>query len=157
MNLTEAIKTLRPAERFKALLFIGLLSAITSITTSWLKQSDCKGISDQYQELVQNQTKIMKTNNEILADNTAKTEDIMRLHRIIEKISEEQPTQQMVAANDKPRHIVKEIHNGDGVMSSAPPPPPSEPIVRVIKVTGISQKQKSLLDSAMEITKKYKK
>jgi len=156
MNLIEAIKTLKPAERFKALLIIAILTTVTAISTTWLKQSDCAGISEQYQQLVENQTRLMKTNNEILSDNSAKYEDILRLRRIIEKISEEQPTQQMIAANDKPRHIVKENHNGDGVMSSAPPPP-IEPIVRVVKVTGISQKQKSLLDSAMKITNKYKK
>jgi hypothetical protein len=66
MSLLDSLKNLRPAERFKAFLIVVLLSSITPLVTMYLKTDDCKGISTQYESLVDNHTKLMETNNKIL-------------------------------------------------------------------------------------------
>lgn len=86
MKLVEAIKTLRPGERLKALVILALISSLTGLITVWLKGNPCKEISTQYTEMIHNYSEIAKSNNSLMSDNNQKQEIIISLKRILEKI-----------------------------------------------------------------------
>ena len=73
--MLDIIKSLSPKQRLTAFIFITVISAIVSISTIYLKTDDCSGISDQYTKLVENQTKLMGVNNDLITEyNQARTD-----------------------------------------------------------------------------------
>ena len=166
MSLLDSLKNLRPAERFKAFLIVVLLSSITPLATIYLKTDDCKGISTQYESLVDNHTKLMETNNKIIQDNTSKTEAIRRLDSIlvafsqqkaivatrVEKIPVKQQTQVVVndtgmggtggVARDR-IEVVEDVE-------------PKVVIVKSTTTTDLNKTQKDLVKCALKITNEYK-
>ena len=86
MDAFEAIKSLRPAHRFYALLFIVLITTGSAVLTSYMQTDDCKGLSDQYSVLIVNHTELMKINNDLLAANNQKERDIMNIMTIIDSM-----------------------------------------------------------------------
>jgi mannose-6-phosphate isomerase class I len=161
MSLLESIKILRPAERFKALLIITVLSVGSSILTSYLKTDDCKGISTQYESLVGNHTKLMETNNKIIEDNNSKTEAIRRLDSILVAFSQQKAIVS-TRIEEIPTHrqevVVNQTMRDSGVARSMPVPIVEEnPKVVVVKtVTDLNKNQKDLVQCALKITNEYK-
>ena len=81
--MLDIIKSLSPKQRLTAFTFTTVISAIVSISTIYLKTDDCAGISDQYTKLVENQTKLMVVNNDLLTQyNQARTDLIAVNHHL---------------------------------------------------------------------------
>ena len=161
MSLLDSLKNLRPAERFKAFLIVVVLSSITPLATMYLKTDDCKGISTQYESLVDNHTKLMETNNKIIQDNTSKTEAIRRLDSILVAFSQQKAVVstriERIAENNKIEYIEREPGDSSVAMSRMETQP--EPKVVVVKsttVTDLNKNQKDLVQCALKITNEYK-
>ena len=86
MKLVEAIKTLKPGERLKALVFLVLVSSFTGLATVWLKGNPCKDIGDQYTQMLKNYSEIAKSNNALMEESHQRLDVIMTLRGILEKI-----------------------------------------------------------------------
>lgn len=161
MSLLDSLKNLRPAERFKAFLIVVVLSSITPLATMYLKTDDCKGISTQYESLVDNHTKLMETNNKIIQDNTSKTEAIRRLDSILVAFSQQKAIVntriERIAEPNKIEYIETESSDSAVVMSRMETR--AEPKVVVVKsttVTDLNENQKDLVQCALKITNEYK-
>jgi hypothetical protein len=161
MSLLDSLKNLRPAERFKAFLIVVVLSSITPLATMYLKTDDCKGISTQYESLVDNHTKLMETNNKIIQDNTSKTEAIRRLDSILVAFSQQKAIVstriERIAENNKIEYIEREPSDSSVAMSRMETQP--EPKVVVVKsttMTDLNKTQKDLVQCALKITNEYK-
>ena len=161
MSLLDSLKNLRPAERFKAFLIVVVLSSITPLATMYLKTDDCKGISTQYESLVDNHTKLMETNNKIIQDNTSKTEAIRRLDSILVAFSQQKAVVstriERIAEQNKIEYIEPEAGDSPVAMSRMETQP--EPKVVVVKsttVTDLNKNQKDLVQCALKITNEYK-
>jgi hypothetical protein len=161
MSLVETIKILKPAERFKAFLLIAILPIVTSLMTSYLNTDDCKGISTQYESVVNNHTNLMEVNNKIINDNNSKTEAIRRLDSILVAFSQQKAVVntriERIAEHKKIEYIEPEAGDGSVAMSRMEVRP--EPTVVVVKsttVTDLNKKQKDLVQCALKITNEYK-
>jgi len=161
MSLLDSLKNLRPAERFKAFLIVVLLSSITPLATMYLKTDDCKGISTQYESLVDNHTKLMETNNKIIQDNTSKTEAILKLDSILVAFSQQKAIVntriERIAEQNKIQYIEPEAGDGSVAMSRMETrPEPKVVVVKSTTVTDLNKKQKDLVQCALKITNEYK-
>ena len=175
MKLTEVIVTLKPAERFKALIFVGLLSAATTVTTVWLRGNPCDKITSQYSQQLDNYARLAATNNYLMTSDNAKQQAIIRLHALLAqldsagKITESQwvavttPIETRVV--NQVRYVYTDTH-GDSIQVAAavrPAPavtastqPRTVTTRKQVTVTkDLSALQRSLLDSAMNLTNKY--
>jgi hypothetical protein len=174
MKLIESIKLLKPAERFKALIFIGILSAATTLTTVWLKGNPCDQITAQYSQQLDNYAKLAATNNYLMNSDVAKQQTIIRLHALLAQLDSAgklTETQWVAVTTPIETRVVNQVRyvytdsHGDSMQVAAairPAPPALETRPRtattrkLVKVTkNMSQLQRSLLDSAMQLTNKY--
>lgn len=163
MSILDSIKLLKPAERFKALLILAALSVGSSVTTAYLKTDDCRGISTQYENLVDNHTRLMQANNKIIEDNNAKTEAIRKLDSILVAFSQ-QKAMVTTRIDQIPIHqqalvTVNETARDSGIARSMPVVTAIEetPKIMVVKTTtDLNKAQKDLVRSALKITKQYK-
>jgi len=165
MSLLDSLKNLRPAERFKAFLIVVVLSSITPLATMYLKTDDCKGISTQYESLVDNHTKLMETNNKIIQDNTSKTEAIRKLDSILVTLSQQEAVVatkvEQIPVKRQSQVVVNETgcgDNGEVVLAKSviEEPEPRILIVKSTTKTDLNKTQKDLVKSALKITKEYK-
>ena len=176
MKLIESIRLLKPAERFKALIFVGILSAATTLTTVWLKGNPCDQITAQYSQQLDNYAKLAATNNYLMASDNAKQQTIIRLHALLAKLdSAGKLTETQWVAVTTPietrvvnqvRYVYTDSHNDSIQVAAAIRPAPALEVERVQPRTRTTRKQvtvvkdlsalqRSLLDSAMNLTNKY--
>jgi hypothetical protein len=190
MKLVEAIKTLRPGERLKALVILALISSLTGLITVWLKGNPCKEISTQYTEMLHNYSEIAKSNNSLMSDNNQKQEIIISLKRILEKIDSSKsetiisdvvidvPVKQQVLEKleVKDNNTIADSHEEEPIiladecssdfhplkkdLDKSKVHTKVEKILQIRKTTkttvGLNKSQRSLLDSALIITRKIK-
>ena len=160
MSLLDSLKNLRPAERFKAFLIVIVLSSITPLATMYLKTDDCKGISTQYESLVDNHTKLMETNNKIIQDNTSKTEAIRRLDSILVAFSKQKAIVstriEKIAEQNKIEYIETERDASVAMSRIETQPEPSVVVVKSTTTTDLNKTQKDLVKCALKITNEYK-
>jgi len=175
MKLIESIRLLKPAERFKALIFIGILSAATTLMTVYLRGNPCDKITAQYSQQLDNYARLAETNNYLMTSDNAKQQAIIRLHALLAqldsagKITESQwvavttPIETRVV--NQVRYVYTDTH-GDSIQVAAavrPAPavtastqPRTVTTRKQVTVTkDLSALQRSLLDSAMNLTNKY--
>ena len=163
MDAFEAIKSLRPAQRFYALLFIVLITTGSAVLTSYMQTDDCKGLSDQYTVLIGNHTEIMKINNDLIAANNQKERDIMKIMAIIDSMQNVNRTviTKCKTSRDNSVRTVNPIRvYNDTVVVAMERREPEVIVEKVEKTTTIQEvpeKQKSLIGQLKNITDKYKK
>jgi len=160
MSLLDSLKNLRPAERFKAFLIVIVLSSITPLATMYLKTDDCKGISTQYESLVDNHTKLMETNNKIIQDNTSKTEAIRRLDSILVAFSKQKAIVstriEKIAEQNKIEYIETERDASVAMSRIETQPETKVVVVKSTTTTDLNKTQKDLVQCALKITNEYK-
>jgi len=160
MSLLDSLKNLRPAERFKAFLIVIVLSSITPLATMYLKTDDCKGISTQYESLVDNHTKLMETNNKIIQDNTSKTEAIRRLDSILVAFSKQKAIVstriEKIAEQNKIEYIETERDASVAMSRIETQPETKVVVVKSTTTTDLNKTQKDLVKCALKITEEYK-
>ena len=160
MSLLDSLKNLRPAERFKAFLIVIVLSSITPLATMYLKTDDCKGISTQYESLVDNHTKLMETNNKIIQDGISKTEAIRRLDSILVAFSKQKAVVsthiERIAEQNKIEYIEPERDSSVAMSRIETQPETKVVVVKSTTTTDLNKTQKDLVKCALKITKEYK-
>jgi hypothetical protein len=167
--MLDIIKSLSPKQRLTAFIFTTVISAIVSISTIYLKTDDCSGISDQYTKLVENQTKLMGVNNDLITQYNQARTDLVAVNgylKTIDSLSKIQYTNtETVTTTYVPvvKNQVKYVY----VDSTHPPVHMSalerEPVIPQPKtevkhnVVKAPIKLGGILDSLNTITSKYKK
>ena len=163
MDAFEAIKSLRPAQRFYALLFIVLITTGSAVLTSYMQTDDCKGLSDQYTVLIGNHTELMKINNDLIAANNQKERDIMKIMTIIDSmqnVNRTVITKCKTSRDNSVRKVNRTIIQNDTIVVAMERREPEVIVEKVEKTTTIQEipaKQKSLIGQLENITDKYKK
>jgi hypothetical protein len=162
MDAFEAIKSLRPAQRFYALLFIVLITTGSAVLTSYMQTDDCKGLSDQYTVLIGNHTELMKINNDLIAANNQKERDIMKIMTIIDSMQNVNRTviTKCKTSRDNSVRTVNPIRVYNDTVVGMERREPEVIVEKVEKTTTIQEvpeKQKSLIGQLKNITDKYKK
>ena len=163
MDAFEVIKSLRPAQRFYALVFIVLITTGSAVLTSYMQTDDCKGLSDQYTVLIGNHTELMKINNDLIAANNQKERDIMKIMTIIDSMQNVNRTviTKCKTSRDNSVRTVNPIRvYNDTVVVAMERREPEVIVEKVEKTTTIQEvpeKQKSLIGQLKNITDKYKK
>lgn len=176
MKLIESIKLLKPAERFKALVFIGLLSAVTTLLTVYLRGNPCEKITAQYSQQLDNYAKLAETNNYLMASDNSKQQVIIRLHALLAKLDSvgkltetqwvEVTTPVETRTVTQVRYVEVDRNDTSGVRVEAmvrPAPPVDDRHVPRVVTTkhavtvtkDLSTTQRSLLDSAMNLSNQF--
>lgn len=174
MKLVESIKLLKPAERFKALIFIGILSAATTLMTVYLRGNPCDKITAQYSQQLDNYARLAETNNYLMASDNAKQQAIIRLHALLAQLDSAgklTETQWVAVTTPIETRTVNQVryvevetrHDGVAMSRDIRPEPPRVDTVKqnvtirkqVTVVKDLSRLQRSLLDSAMTLTNTY--
>lgn len=156
----EVIKNLTTGQKFYAFLVATFLTTASSILTVYMATDDCKGLSDQYENLVNNHTRLMKINNELINDNNQKQEDILKIAKLLEDASK--CTTNVVYEMKKEkvnRPVINEIQSDSSVAASAiQVDEPQEIVVKKKKVikSDINKQREQAIDSVLEIANKYK-
>jgi len=172
MNLIDAVKTLKPAERFKALIFIGVLTAGTTLLTVWLKGNPCEKISEQYSKMLKNYSDVAAANNQLMASDNQKQAVIIQLRDILQKMDSLGGVTQTVVVDIPSRtNEIRAIRktdqgmggtgdSGEGAIARAEVVQEQQiqqPTKKIVKfVSNMTKDQRSLLDSALNITKNQK-
>lgn len=164
----EAIKNLKPAHRFQALLVIVFLSTSSSIATSYLSTDDCSGLANQYNTLIKNYTETMSLNNQLVQDNNQKQKDFMVIKKMLDSLNSFEPeiVKRTTVKNKEDNPIVYDDHHNNSHQSDslAYSPSPitlekhsSKTITTETTVTKIGKKQKSVLSKVYDVLKKHEK
>jgi len=153
--MIEVIKNLKPGQRLQAFIFAAVLSSGTAILTSYMKTDDCKALSDQYEVLIKNHAELMKINNELLADNNYKQENLLKVKNIIAGINTSQKSTstelQVKESNYPVNSIVKDTSMGEVAMDQPAPKTVLKKIERVKIIREVPKEQKVAIDSALKI------
>jgi hypothetical protein len=183
MELIQVIKSLKPAERLKALIFVALITSATALITSYLKTDDCSQISKQYESALNSYSNTMRITNDCINESNRKTGELVVLSKILDSISKTKGLEyypELITRNSrtdnfiverKPASIKDQSSGGsvmvDTIMVSAKVMIDPKDTVKITKreksVTSkrvsvnITEKQKKLIDSANKILEKYKK
>ena len=154
-NIISALKELPLKTRFAAFIIAIILITTPAILTSYLKTNDCKGISDQYITLVENQSKLMNINNTLIENNNSKTNDLIKIQELLGKINNKNKTSDVTVYEDEPERkmvskmITKSTYDDSSLLMSSAPAPKLIPLnrsrLRIIKRA--PEGQKILLDS----------
>lgn len=82
----DAIKTLSSKQRLFAFVFAVILTSITTVLTVYYKSGDCKPISDQYIDLLKNQSILMSTNNKLHTSYDSLFNDMLKVKGEVRKL-----------------------------------------------------------------------
>ena len=163
----EAIKNLKPAHRFQALLVIVILSTLSSIATAYMSTDDCSGLANQYNTLIKNYTETMSLNNQLVQDNNQKQKDFIIIKKMLDSLDRIEPeiVKRTTIKNKEDNPIVYDNrHNNnhtDTILVAASPIAlerhSSKTITTETTVTKIGKKQKSVLSKVYDVLKKHEK
>ena len=173
MDLIQVIKSLKPAERLKALIAIAIITSVTALLTSYLKTDDCSQISSQYESALNSYSKTMKITNECIDESNRKTQELVTLSKILDSLSKikmlEYSELKTSSRNQEIYPYVELVkdsiligNNSDtsGIVVSEDKKPKIKKrksrINTEIKSVNITESQKKLIDSANKILEKYK-
>lgn len=174
----DALKSLSPKQRFLGFLIVVFISATTSLGTAYMSGSDCTEISDKYTKSIENYNKLIEITDETQQKYLDAKKDIIiiqeRLNQISEIMSVQSNTLTIKSSTknsyDEDIFNPKKGNGGNGTGSTdsddasmKPKSTTSEPKKIIIKEKTIITKTiapegaKSMIDSLLQITKKYDK
>lgn len=177
----DALKSLSPKQRFLGFLIVVFISATTSLGTAYMSGSDCTEISDKYTKSIENYNKLIEITDETQQKYLDAKKDIIiiqeRLNQISEIMSSQSNTLTIKSSTknsyDEDIFNPKKGNGGNGTGSGTgstgsddasikPKSTTSEPKKIIIKEKTITKTiapegAKSMIDSLLQITKKYDK
>ena len=161
----EAIKSLSPKQRFLGFIIVVLISAITSLGTSYMSGSDCTEISDKYTKSVENYNKLIEITDKTQQKYLEAKKDIIVIQDKLEEIyiilgQRNQTTTKNRTSNEEIEIFVNEksTSNNGEVMTTGPRPKETKVIEKVVITKTESPKEAfCMIDSLLQITKKYDK
>ena len=161
----DAIKSLSPKQRFLGFIIVVLVSAITSLGTSYMSGSDCTEVSDKYTKSVENYNKLIEITDETQQKYLEAKKDIIVIQDKLEEIyiilgQRNQTTTKNRTSNEEIEIFVNEksTSNNGEVMTTGPRPKENKVIEKVVITKTESPKEAfGMIDSLLQITKKYEK
>ena len=96
----EALKSLSPKQRFLGFIIVVLISAITSLGTSYMSGSDCTDISDKYTKSVENYNKLIEITDETQQKYLDAKKDIIVIQDKLEEIQKLSKDENATGDND---------------------------------------------------------
>jgi len=171
----DALRSLSPKQRFLGFIIVVLISAVTSLGTAYMSGSDCTEVSDKYTKSVENYNKSIENYNKLveITDDTQQKymkakEDIIiiqeKLNDILGMMGSKSSTSKSSTSNS---YENESYSNGDGAtkgdtltLGTSPWPIPKKIIIKektIITKTEAPKNAKSMIDSLLQITKKYDK
>ena len=143
----DAIKSLSVQQRLFAFIFAIAMSSIVALLTVYMKTDDCSEISNQYTEVIRNQSDLMTVNTEILDKyNNARRDfliiqdQLIALQENLQNVRSERVT------------VIERVNQYSMVDTVAAMVSSPEPIVRY---TPLNEGLTSSIDSMLMITGKY--
>ena len=161
----EAIKSLSPKQRFLGFIIVVLISAITSLGTSYMSGSDCTEVSEKYTKSVENYNKLIEITDKTQQKYLEAKRDIIVIQDKLEEIyiilgQRNQTTTKNRTSNEEIEIFVNEksTSNNGEVMTTGPRPKENKVIEKVVITKTESPKEAfGMIDSLLQITKKYEK
>jgi hypothetical protein len=158
----EAIRSLSPKQRFLGFVIVVLISAVTSLGTAYMSGSDCTEISDKYTKSIENYNKLIEITDKTQQKYQKAREDIIiiqdKLEDIYEILGKTQTTTKNRTLNEENFVNEKASSNNGEVMTTAPRPKETKVIEKVVITKTESPKEAfCMIDSLLQITKKYDK
>jgi hypothetical protein len=161
----EALKSLSPKQRFLGFIIVVLISAITSLGTAYMSGSDCTEISDKYTKSIENYNKLIEITDETQQKYLDAKKDIIVIQDKLEDIyiilgQRNQTTTKNRTSNEEIEIFVNEksTSNNGEVMTTGPRPKENKVIEKVVITKTESPKEAfGMIDSLLQITKKYEK
>jgi hypothetical protein len=161
----DAIKSLSPKQRFLGFIIVVLVSAITSLGTSYMSGSDCTEVSEKYTKSVENYNKLIEITDETQQKYLEAKKDIIVIQDKLEEIyiilgQRNQTTTKNRTSNEEIEIFVNEksTSNNGEVMTTGPRPKENKVIEKVVITKTESPKEAfRMIDSLLQITKKYDK
>ena len=172
----DALRSLSPKQRFLGFIIVVLISAVTSLGTAYMSGSDCTEVSDKYTKSVENYNKSIENYNKLveITDDTQQKymkakEDIIiiqeKLNDILGMMGSKSSTSKSSTSNS---YENESYSNGDGatkgdtltIVGTSPWPTPKKIIIKektIITKTEAPKDAKCMVDSLLQITKKYDK
>lgn len=169
----DAIKSLSPKQRFVGFVIVVLISAVTSLGTAYMNGSDCTEISEKYTKSIENYNKLIEITDKIQQKYLDAKGDIIiiqdRLNKI-SKIMSEQSNTCTTKSSTKNSYDEDVFSGGNGdngvkndtgeTKSTSPWSTPKKIIIKektIVTKTVAPEGAKSMIDSLLQITKKYEK
>jgi len=158
----EALRSLSPKQRFLGFVIVVLISAVTSLGTAYMSGSDCTGISEKYTKSIENYNKLIEITDKTQQKYQKAREDIIiiqdKLEDIYEILGKTQTTTKNRTLNEENFVNEKASSNNGEVMTTAPRPKETKVIEKVVITKTESPKEAfCMIDSLLQITKKYDK
>jgi len=161
----EALKSLSPKQRFLGFIIVVLISAITSLGTSYMSGSDCTEVSDKYTKSVENYNKLIEITDKTQQKYLEAKKDIIVIQDKLEEIyiilgQRNQTTTKNRTSNEEIEIFVNEksTSNNGEVMTTGPRPKENKVIEKIVITKTESPKEAfGMIDSLLQITKKYDK
>ena len=161
----EALKSLSPKQRFLGFIIVVLVSAITSLGTSYMSGSDCTEVSEKYTKSVENYNKLIEITDKTQQKYLEAKKDIIVIQDKLEEIyiilgQRNQTTTKNRTSNEEIEIFVNEksTSNNGEVMTTGPRPKENKVIEKVVITKTESPKEAfGMIDSLLQITKKYDK
>ena len=161
----DAIKSLSPKQRFLGFIIVVLISAITSLGTSYMSGSDCTEVSEKYTKSVENYNKLIEITDKTQQKYLEAKKDIIVIQDKLEEIyiilgQRNQTTTKNRTSNEEIEIFVNEksTSNNGEVMTTGPRPKENKVIEKIVITKTESPKEAfGMIDSLLQITKKYDK
>ncbi len=168
----DVIKSLSPKQRFVGFVIVVLISAVTSLGTAYMSGSDCTEISDKYTKSIENYNKLIEITDETQQKYLEAKRDIIIIQERLNQISEimsEQSNTCTTKSSTKNSYEEDTFNDGNGnngvkndtgeTTSTSPWSTPKKIIIKekTIVKTVTPKGVKSMIDSLLQITKKYEK
>ena len=168
----EALRSLSPKQRFLGFVVVVLISAVTSLGTAYMSGSDCTEVSDKYTKSVENYNKLIDITDETQKKYLEAKKDIILIQERLNQISELMAIKDIKrefgteyidekAGNRGPASVEDTVVDKES--SSVKTTSWFEPKKIIIKEkTTITKTEspkaaKGMIDSLLQITKKYDK
>jgi len=161
----EALKSLSPKQRFLGFVIVVMISAVTSLGTAYMSGSDCTEVSDKYTKSVENYNKLIEITDKTQQKYLEAKKDIIVIQDKLEEIyiilgQRNQTTTKNRTSNEEIEIFVNEksTSNNGEVMTTGPRPKETKVIEKVVITKTESPKEAfGMIDSLLQITKKYEK
>lgn len=172
----DVIKSLSPKQRFLGFVIVVLISAVTSLGTAYMSGSDCTEISDKYTKSVENYNKLIEITDETQQKYLEAKKDIIIIQERLNQISEIMSAQSNTCTtkSSTKNSYDEDVFNptkGNGgtgstgtkddtivIKSTSPWSTPKKIIIKektIVTKTVAPEGAKSMIDSLLQITKKY--
>lgn len=168
----EALKSLSPKQRFLGFIIVVLISAVTSLGTAYMSGSDCTEVSDKYTKSVENYNKLIEITDETQQKYLDAKKDIILIQEKLNEISEIMSGQSNErGAKSTARNYENDLFSSTGdesghgtgstgikndTLTIVNTPKPKKIIIKE-KTIVTNPKAKIIIDSLLQITKKYDK